>query len=148
MRIVILLPLLLVTMSCASPRIDQIRAVELARTASTSTTPTMVLEVRQGTVRDLMEGPGVTIRGSTEEERERHLRRPAWLVVLVGRYEEGCPGALRRQPCPISEGREEILLDAETGEGISTRLLVPAPGGLPPISRDSSCPPGRECGEP
>jgi hypothetical protein len=117
-------------------------AAQRGRELSTSLVPTRVLEIRRGTFRDLWRGPvggAPQPNGSAAAER---ATRVAWLVILAGRYPGSCANA---GGCPVQEGREEVLVDALTGEELASKVAVPAPGGITPRPSDIPCGPF-ECG--
>jgi hypothetical protein len=95
------------------------------------------MEVRSGSFGSLSSGPGDSFRGIPEAERRMRLARPAWLVVLVGTYDAGCP--LEPPTCAPVEGREELLIDAEDGRTLGSSVVAPAPGGIAPEPVDVPC---------
>lgn len=117
-----------------SPAVDPV-PVALAR--SISTRSPRVLEVRSGTFGSLFSGPGDSFRGMSEAERGLRLARPAWLVVLVGTYDAGCP--LEPPTCAPVEWREELLIDAEDGAILGSSVVAPARGGIIPAPVDMPC---------
>ena len=133
---------LLLTACMAGWEISEPDAIAIARRHTQSSVPPRVLEVRSGTFRDLYSGPSVCSGGGvSREDGERLYARPVWLVVLVGMYRGNCPPG-----CPQEEGREELLIDAETGD-IRARLVTPgAPGGIVPPPDDLPCGDDESCG--
>jgi len=109
---------------------DQARGLAIMR--SLSATNPEVLEVRSGTYGELRQGPVSSLAGPMPSQI---LDRAVWRVALAGTYPglRGCD-TVSAIPC---EGREELLLDAATGEVLWRTIVLPAPGGIVPQGFDT-----------
>jgi hypothetical protein len=122
------------------PISDEATAIRAAMAFTHLSEPVSVIRVEQGLAGELVWTPGGMYQNQEIAERERAKRqRPAWGVTLVGRYPTSCHD---QDPCPLAETKEQLAIDAETGE-----LLLEIIGGElePGVNRDVRCPGDPRC---
>jgi hypothetical protein len=122
------------------PISDEATAIRAAVAFTELAEPITVLRVEQGPAGQVAWTPGGMYPDQETADRELAKRqRPAWGVTLSGLYPTQCHD---QDPCPMVETKQQMAIDAETGE-----LLLGIIGGEiePGANHDVACPGDPRC---